>query len=167
MPRVGKAAWFVLAFIYCVYNYAELQLWPGHHAWAGQGHLKKLQIQKKCFYVSRHRMGQTLQDGAFVHKAYQTDVFISHSTLAPLSATDGIASECWLNMPWLCPGNPIDMHLLKMGRISSKIGENLCQRTLETLRCIQRRVCMSLNLGTSSKWLHTNSYILGWSASRP
>lgn len=44
-------------------------------------------------------MGQTLQDGAFVHKAYQTDVFISHSTLAPLSATDGIASECWLNMP--------------------------------------------------------------------
>jgi hypothetical protein len=55
--------------------------------------------KKKCFYVSRHRMGQTLQDGAFVHKAYQTDVFISHSTLAPLSATDGIASECWLNMP--------------------------------------------------------------------
>lgn len=115
--------------------------------------------------MSRHRTGQLCGVERLLIRLIRQMSSFHPSPLAPLSTADGIASECWLNMPLLCPGNPTDTCLLKMGRIPSKMEEDLCQRTLKILLCIQRRTCIPVNLESSSKWQHTDSSTIGQSAS--
>lgn len=156
----------VLTCFHLLYvKYAGFLLWPEHHAWAGDEHLNTLPFQKQFLVWAGTEWAKLCRVEHLLIRLIRQMSSSHLSTLAPLSAADGIASECWLNMPWLCPGNATDTHLLKMGRISSKIGEDLCQRTLKTLLCIQRRMCVPVNPETSSKWHHRNSYTLGWSAS--
>lgn len=110
-------------------------------------------------------MGQTLQGGAFAHKAYQADVFISPEHIGTFVGCRRnslrMLVKYALTLPWQCHRHTSTKNgqdFFQDGRGS--LPENTQDSSLHT----EKNVCPS-EPGDIFQMASRNSYTLGWSAS--